>query len=548
MPKKTESKNKITRAVIYARYSCTNQTEQSIEGQLTDCRNFAQRMNLHIVDTYIDRALTATSDRRPQFQKMIADSENGLFDVILVWKLDRFARNRYDSAVYKRRLKTNNVTVMSVMENITDTPEGVLMESMLEGFAEYFSRDLAQKVMRGMRETAKKHKITGCLPFGYTRSPENTYIPDPATAPAVRKIFEMYLAGESKTDIADYLNKHGYKTSYGNTFNKNCITPLVRNTRYVGRYTYDDMELYDEDQRIVSDEVFESAQRKIKANKRTGAMHRAKERYLLTRKIYCGYCKRHMHGESGQSGNKQLHFYYVCSGRKKQGVCNQKRVKKDFIEKIVLNALSRTFGNDKLINAISDAILARQNALNVNADIIAALEQQLTETDKKISNLLTAIEAGIITPTTQERLKELEEIKARLKYDLDIKRAERSPCTKQQLYNFFKTLDLTATATWQEQQALIEHFINRIYVWEDKIVIAFNFTPTRKISDDTDEIDIDAIIKAITEKSSVIAVVGSPSPARTDDPAVNSRMLCQLSYRGICGISFGSLVDTCPAN
>ena len=197
----------------------------------------------------------------------------------------------------------------------------------------------------------------------------------------------------------------------------------------------------------------------------------------------------------------------MCTGHKKQHICNHKSVKKDFAETFILNSLSRTFGNDKVIDVISNAIIARQNALNVNADIIAALEQQLTETDKKISNLLTAIEAGIITPITQGRLKELEEIKARIKYDLDIKRAERSPCTKQQLYGFFKSLDLNATATWQEQQALIEHFINRIYVWEDKIVIAFNFTPTRKINDDTDEIDIDAIIKAITENCSVIAMV-----------------------------------------
>ena len=510
------------RCVIYARYSCHNQTEQSIEGQLFDCEKFAANNGLNIVNHYIDRALTATTDRRPQFQQMIDDSGKNLFDVILVWKLDRFARNRYDSAIYKHRLKNNGVRVMSVMENITDTPEGVLMESMLEGFAEYFSRDLAQKVTRGMRETAKKHKITGCLPFGYARSPENTYIPDPATAPAVRKVFEMYLAGESKSDIADYLNKHGYKTSYGNPFTKNSITPLVQNTRYIGKYTYDDLELFDEQQRIVPDDVFERVQVKVRANQRTGAMRRAKERYLLTGKIYCGYCKHRMHGESGYNRNKQTYLYYMCTGHKKQHICNHKSVKKEFIETFILNSLSRAFGDDKMIDVISNAIIARQDALNVNADIIAALEQQLAETDKKISNLLSAIEAGILTPTTQGRLNELEEIKARIKYDLDVKRTERSPCTKQQLYRFFKSLDLNAAATWQEQQALIEHFVNRIYVWEDKIVIAFNFTPTRKINDDTDEIDIDAIIKAITEKCSVIAVVGSSSWARTSDIMINS--------------------------
>lgn len=176
------------RCVIYARYSCSNQTEQSIEGQLADCEKFAMRCGFQIVGNYIDRALTATTDRRPQFQQMINDSEKGTFGIIIVWKLDRFARNCYDSAVYKQRLKNNGVTVMSAMENIDDSPEGALMESVLEGFAEYFSRDLSQKVTRGMRETAAKHKVTGIVPYGYKKSPEGTYVPDEQTAPVVKNI------------------------------------------------------------------------------------------------------------------------------------------------------------------------------------------------------------------------------------------------------------------------------------------------------------------------------------------------------------------------
>ena len=195
--------DRIIRVVIYARYSCSNQTEESIEGQLADCERFAKQCGFQIVDTYIDRALTATTDRRPQFQQMIKDSEKGVFDVIIVWKLDRFARNRYDSAIYKQRLRANGVRVMSAMENIDDSPEGALMESVLEGFAEYFSRDLSQKVQRGMRETAKKHKITGLIPYGYKKSSEGTYIPDENTATAIIKIFEMYANGERNKYIVN---------------------------------------------------------------------------------------------------------------------------------------------------------------------------------------------------------------------------------------------------------------------------------------------------------------------------------------------------------
>ena len=138
--------------VIYARYSSESQRDESIDGQLRECMAFAQRQGITILDTYIDRALSAKTDNRPQFQKMIKDSVKRKFDVVIVWKLDRFARNRYDSANYKAILKKNNVRVISATENISTNSEGILLESVLEGMAEYFSAELAEKVSRGMTE------------------------------------------------------------------------------------------------------------------------------------------------------------------------------------------------------------------------------------------------------------------------------------------------------------------------------------------------------------------------------------------------------------
>ncbi len=527
-------KNKYgNRCVIYARYSCHNQTEQSIEGQLADCEKFAEKQGLQIVNRYIDRALTATTDKRPQFQQMIKDSAKELFDVVLVWKLDRFARNRYDSAVYKRRLKNNGVRVMSVMENISDSPEGVLMESVLEGFAEYFSRDLAQKVLRGMHETAKKHKITGAIPFGYMRSPENTYIPDERAVPAVRKMFEMYLAGESKTDIANYLNAHGYHTSYGNPFTRDSITPLMRNTRYVGRYTYDGVEFADENQRIIDDETFNKVQLQIKANKRTGSMRRAKERYLLTGKIYCGYCKSHMHGESGRSGDgKTKHYYYMCTGRKKQHICTSKSIKKDAIESYVLNAIKSLINNSKIIERIADAIIKRQEHSADNSDI-AIMEKQLAEVNRKLKNVMTAIEDGIITGTTHARLKELEAQQSQIQYDIDVKRSQRVQFSKAQIIDFFNDLNIGADATWQEKQILIKELVNRVYLWSDKIVIIFNFASTPCINDDTDEAEIERIIKTAITESSAITVSGSPHCLTTEQIYFSGSLLFFISWRYI---------------
>ena len=147
------------KAVIYARFSSHSQTEQSIEGQLRECYDFAKRSDITIVGEYIDRALTGTSDKRPQFLKMIDDSKKKNFEFVLVYQLDRFARNRYDSANYKAKLKKNGVRVLSAKENITDDASGILVEGMLESMAEYYSAELSQKVKRGIKESL----IKGCF-------------------------------------------------------------------------------------------------------------------------------------------------------------------------------------------------------------------------------------------------------------------------------------------------------------------------------------------------------------------------------------------------
>ena len=128
------------RAVIYARFSSHSQTEQSIEGQLRECYEFARRNKYIVLEEYIDRAISGTTDKRPDFLRMIEDGKSKNFDYVIVYQLDRFARNRYDSAHYKNILHKNGIKVLSAKENISDEPSGSLMESVLEGIAEYYSR------------------------------------------------------------------------------------------------------------------------------------------------------------------------------------------------------------------------------------------------------------------------------------------------------------------------------------------------------------------------------------------------------------------------
>ena len=198
------------RGVIYARYSSDNQREESIEGQIRENTAYANKNGIDIVGTYIDRAYSAKTDNRPEFQRMIKDSAKKGFDVVIVWKLDRFSRNRYDSARYKAMLRKNDVKVVSATESISDGAEGIILESVLEGMAEYYSADLAEKVSRGMTENALKARFNGGqIPLGFVIDDEHHYQIDTEKAPLIVEIFRRYAGGESITDIIEDLNARG---------------------------------------------------------------------------------------------------------------------------------------------------------------------------------------------------------------------------------------------------------------------------------------------------------------------------------------------------
>ena len=205
------------RAAVYARYSSHSQTDQSIEGQLAAARKYAETKGYEIVAEYCDRAKTGTNDNRAEFQRMLRDSDKHIWDVLIAWKIDRIGRNREELAFNKYRLRKNGVSVEYVAESVPDSPEGVILESVLEGMAEYYSLQLAQNIRRGMLESAKKGKKLGTTPFGYRKSADGRYEIDEAKAPIVRAIFESYADGDTASEIIDQLNALGIRTARGNT-------------------------------------------------------------------------------------------------------------------------------------------------------------------------------------------------------------------------------------------------------------------------------------------------------------------------------------------
>ena len=305
--------------VIYARYSSHSQTEQSIEGQLQTCYEYARNNGYIVIGEYIDRAQSGISDSRLEFQRMISDSDKHTFEGVLVYQLDRFARNRYDSAINKAKLKKNGVRVISARENISDDASGILVEGVLESMAEYYSAELSQKIRRGMDINAEKCLSNGSNPgLGYRVDEERRFHVDPEGAAVVREIFEQYASGKTVTEIIQSLNARQIKTSQGKAFNKNSLHRLLRNRRYIGYYIYKGVETPNGMPRILEDELFERVQHILDRNKKAPARTRGRDEYLLTTKLFCGYCREMMTGYGGTGKSGKVYHYYACTNFKRR--------------------------------------------------------------------------------------------------------------------------------------------------------------------------------------------------------------------------------------
>ena len=459
--------------ILQAAETLDNQREESIEGQIRECTAYAEKNGITIVKHYIDRAISAKTDNRPEFQQMIKDSDKKLFDIVLVWKLDRFARNRYDSARYKTQLKKNGVKLMSATEIISEGPEGIILESVLEGYAEYYSADLSEKVIRGMTENALKGKFTGgAIPFGYIINADHRFEIDPLTAPFVAETFQRYNDGQTMREIRDWLNEKGVKNQRGGLMTFNTIQHMLNNRRYIGELKYRDVLIPDAIPSIVSAELFNDVQEKIAKNKKAPARRKAEDDYLLTTKLFCGYCGALMFGESGTSRTGEVHRYYKCATAKKHKGCKKKTVRKQWLEDLVVNQTMQLVKDDAAMESIIAKVMELQNKENTN---IPLYEKQLRDAESGIQNMLNAIQAGILTSSTKERLEQLEETKRELEARIAEEKLAKPKVTEEFIRFWllrFRKLDMSLK---DQRQALVDTFINAIYLYDDKVLITFNY-------------------------------------------------------------------------
>lgn len=519
-------------AVIYARYSSHNQTEQSIEGQLQICHEFAQRNGYTIVGEYIDRAISGTTDARPDFLRMIEDSAKKGFQFVIVYQLDRFARNRYDSAIYKSRLKKNGVRVLSARENITDDASGILVEGLLEAMAEYYSAELGQKIRRGMDLNAEKCLCTGGgRALGFKIVDKHFYI-DEDTAPIVVKIFEMYASGKSVVEICDTLNAQGYKTSTGAAFNKNSLRKMLQNKRYIGVYTYKGEETPGGMPRIVSDELFFKVQERLEKNRKAPAHAKAKQEYILTTKLFCGYCREMLTGYGGTGKSGQVHHYYACNGVKHKTGCHKKTVRKQWIEDLVV-AECRKQLTPSNIDKIAHEVVALCEREKESANL-KRLDKLIKDNERKQRNLMTAVtecEIETVRKSLYEEMSRLSDEHNALESEYALEQASAVTLTVDEVKFFLTQLRNGRADNLEYRKTLITVFVNAIYLFDDRFTIFFNSGDTPVNIDEA--LLSEAIEKTGENEGSFLDSSAPPLQSQTNHAGSSGFLLCSK----ICMVS-----------
>ena len=466
------------KAVIYARYSSDSQTEQSIEGQLRVCREYAQNNDILIVDTYIDRAMTGTNDNRAAFQKMLKDSSRKEWQYVLLYKLDRFSRNKFESVIHKKTLRDNGVTILSAMENLTDSPEGRMMETILEGFNQYFSEELTQKVNRGLKESWRKGKATGGHDvFGYDVV-DKKYIVNEYESRIVEDAFLMYSQGYKAVAIAEKFRECGFRRKNGKLIDQKYIYTILHNKRYTGVVEHQS-ELYENIfPRIISDDVWEKVNAINEENKLAPSRKKEIFDYILSGKLICGDCKHKMGGESGTSHTGDIHYYYIClSRRKKRAKCDTKPVQKQWLEDMVINATTRMLSSVNNIKAIAQNIFEIHKKETADNTALKLIERKRAEAVKAQNNIIRAIEKGIITDATKSRLTELE---AQIsQYDIEINKEKARSytyLTADDIEMYLSKFVFETTDDIKVRKLIVNSFIREVILYDDEIVITYNFT------------------------------------------------------------------------
>ena len=461
-------------AVIYARYSSDSQREESIEDQVRICKDYAQKRNINVVDVYTDHAFSATSDRRPGFLQMIADSKYNNWNYVICYKTDRFARSREDASKYKRILKDNGVHVIYAEMTIPDGPEGIILEGVMEAIDEWYSANLSQNIIRGMTGNAEKCKTNGVKIFGYNKSANDTYEINEDEAEAVRKVFRWVIDGTmTGKDIIDWLNKKGYRTTRGKPFGKNAIFRMVRNRKYLGEYKFGSIVVPGGMPAIIDQKTFNEAQKvkNIKKSRRGNG-----DSALLTGLLYCGECGDCMHSTSGTSKTKRVYHYYICNSKLKKSPCENLRFTQEDVDEIVFKTVTDFLFDSEKLEELLDALVKYQESHSNTADL-ERYKTQLVDAQKRQQNIIAAIEVGAFSDALLKRLNELNDEIDRLQSEVDKLDNSAQIIDKELMRKVILKYKSDLYETTESKRVVLRTFVNKILLYKDgTIEIMFNWT------------------------------------------------------------------------
>ena len=484
------------KAFAYARFSTDMQREESIDAQLRAIRDYCSRNNITLIDSFTDEGISGTTDNRPAFQEMIKKADE--VDFVIVHKLDRFSRNKYDSAIYKRLLSQKNVRVISVLENLDDSPESIILESVLEGMSEYYSKNLSREVKKGLYENAYKCQFNGGTPlYGYSIDSNKKYIINDYEAIAVRLIFQMFADGYSYSEIISELTKRGYKTSKGNRFKSTTLYEMLSNERYIGTYMYskedyklsngkrnshkfknraDMIVIENGNPAIIDNHLWSLVKERQKLNKRIS--NKSKWTYLLSPFLFCNNCKQKLSGVTRKNEQGIYYHYYRCTNTS----CNEKSIRTDILDPIFYDAFNQIVFNESNKLILADKIKNFFDSKNSNIDKVH-FENEITEIEKQINNCVDFIVSGSSSISIKNKLEELELKKNNLERELlNLKNySDSNNININEIIAFLKRYDCLEKFTFQEQQTILKFFIDELRFQKGKFVIKL------KLSEKTQE-------------------------------------------------------------
>ena len=474
-------------AVIYARFSSSKQQEQSIDGQLRYCREYAARHNMKVVGEYCDRAISGTTDQRPEFQRMISDSASGKFKYIIVWKLDRFSRDRYAAALYKYKLKKNGVKVISATESIGTGNESIILEAVLEAMAEIYVTQLAENTRRGTREAVLQGRSAGgAIPYGYS-SVDKRLVVNQKEAAIVRRAFRLYADGVQTKDICAEFNAKGYVTRTGKPFGPKSFHRMFCNEKYIGILHYDDIVIEDGCPAIVDRDVFEKCRQRLISNKRDAVGKPAAEKieYLLKGKAFCGYCGASLVGDSGTSSNGTRYAYYSCSTRKKEKTCKKQREDKGYIEWYVVEQTVKYVLQPGRLDYVSENVVRMFNE-SLSTDELEELRGRRSELEREYQQLTDSLiraKTQRLIDGINRRAAELDSLMSDLDTEIsELTAAQSEALTVDDVKAWLRHFCEGDELDLDFQRRIIDVLVNSVYLYDDKIVIYFNVRDGKQIS------------------------------------------------------------------